>query len=327
MPLDEWSIRDELLSDALHMRDVAMGLAPIGCPLPTWAADHDEEYDEDRPAWAAGATHGELVDYDFMVRESRKPVLGSDDKAPAYSADAHARTTLLQSRFTDGKAAQCWIEYEDAADAFAIIEDVRADYIGTVDEWTDQAHYEAQIRQVQMHPEPVALDPRRPRDKGRAKGTLRKEGGSPHPSNGRGGMAWPPQSPVALKSKAQMPVWPERGRGSVATSTPWSRHERDWCVETGLVDLIGQCCRTVGPAAHHHLREMALNLALPEMLAAFERTERSKRDRSPVAVRRHERQKRLAELRMDLDIAARMGLWDCWLYASMEYDELVGEPA
>lgn len=129
MPLTAWTERDELLSDALHMRDVALGLAdPAPYTTLRWqrhplAVDQylhawhfeDEQEDQLYPDVLATARWMQLEDY-LRELDDQRPGMTSQDKPAAYSIEAHDRRAVLASRWTDGAAAAVMIDLSERAE-------------------------------------------------------------------------------------------------------------------------------------------------------------------------------------------------------------------
>src|SRR5215217_809706 len=99
MPLTTWTQRDELLSDALHMRDVAMGLAN---EAPIFEDDYEplSQVEEEMERALRNANWSKVQDWRDLRQEMGKPNLTADDKDDV--ATATDRRRLVESRFTDG---------------------------------------------------------------------------------------------------------------------------------------------------------------------------------------------------------------------------------
>lgn len=120
MPLTTWTERDELLSDALHMRDVAMGLAD---PNPLWVEDA-LAYDEDDDAFGQHfkdergfESHGAFERAVETWTRRNEPVLTSDAKAHPHDAE-HVPTI----RWRDGAACGVYIDLERESEAHVTVE-------------------------------------------------------------------------------------------------------------------------------------------------------------------------------------------------------------
>jgi hypothetical protein len=119
MPLSTWTTRDELLSDALHLMDVAKGLdRPLSMDLPDYEPRSAvEEAMEQR---LRTASWGVVDAYREEVKLNAKPALTSDDRPSA--SDATDNSPLIQSKVVDGQAAQLAVEMQQAADAALLVE-------------------------------------------------------------------------------------------------------------------------------------------------------------------------------------------------------------
>lgn len=118
MPLSTWTERDELLSDALHMRDVALGLdrplvdEPEHEPLTAVELAMEQRL--------RTATWGVVDAYREERKLNAKPALTSDDRPSA--SDATNNAAVIATQWVDGRAAFHMVEAMQAADAILQVE-------------------------------------------------------------------------------------------------------------------------------------------------------------------------------------------------------------
>lgn len=325
MPLVHWSERDEALSDELHMRDVALGLydpAPYAVVhrdgvrdvelKPMWADEYAElEDDDERWQHAVASSAGVLEDYDLMLRERTKPVLTSEDRPPAWSADAADLAQVIESRWHDGRAAAVMVEIAQYANALVILDDPEfdadedEDFTIEGERWLDVT---AAYEQATALKGPRRWGPRRM--KGLLRGGEREGGRNPHPDHALGGLPWPPtRTDVTLSTQRSLPT-PPRDRATAPPEDALLRRLADWRHEHFVRELMDEleppplygwrrCDRVAWTRAiAEDMRAHADEYALPA-----EPRRRPRRRTSPQSVRAQLRRLDLVEAQRRLSLA------------------------